>query len=184
MAGATRRLQRRRKGSTSRFFTGSTGTSAKSAEIIGDDGSQPMPPAVARRRPRRQPHGPAGSGATRLRSVRAPTTYNGRAGRYRLVGRRRPCRHGAARRALDTLAIRYGVPSNQIAIANQISERGPDLTAGRVIVIPHRRSPMPRSRRRRRYRAEPAYDSTPGRRRQADHAYRPATRSSASRKTA
>ena len=41
--------------------------------------------------------------------------------------------------SLDSLAIRYGVPSVEIAKANGISNPG-DLTQGRVIVIPARGS--------------------------------------------
>ena len=107
------------------FFTGST---PNQRDIIAGGTSQPMPPAL--------PAGgvaswalPPPAGATASSAPIGGWTAAG--GQVVTVG---------PGESLDTLAIRYGVPSVEIARANGISNPA-DLTAGRAIVIPSRSTP-------------------------------------------
>ena len=107
------------------FFTGST---PNQRDIIPGGPSQPMPPPP-----------PAGGVASSALPPPAGATassapiggWTAAGGQVVTVG---------PGESLDTLAIRYGVPSVEIARANGISNPA-DLTAGRAIVIPSRSTP-------------------------------------------
>lgn len=133
MAGATAACS----GGSERFnkplFSGLTGTTQNQREILGDAG-QPMPGPVAMAPTSDVTRADLPAPVESASLEPAPTAYSG-TGRWKWSGAGGRVVTIQPGESLDTLAIRYGVPSNQIAIANGISSPA-QLTPGKVIVIP------------------------------------------------
>jgi murein DD-endopeptidase MepM/ murein hydrolase activator NlpD len=112
------------------FFTGST---ENQREIIGQGGSpayQPMPAPVASNAVSRSNLAPPSQAYAMADPSTAGSTtgWSAVGGKVITVG---------ASDTLDNLAIKYGVPPEQILTANQLSNSG-QIVRGKVIVIPRR----------------------------------------------
>jgi murein DD-endopeptidase MepM/ murein hydrolase activator NlpD len=126
-----------------RFFTGAT---PNQREIIGATAYQPLPAPVSNDAVIRTDLPPAAPQAAYSQPVYAQPAPVGQvplAGQtyaWSAVGGQ--VTTVAPGETLDVLAIKYGVPQNQILAANQLTSAA-DIRPGRVVVIPHRVSILP-----------------------------------------
>ena len=129
--------------SSSRFqqpvFTGST---ENQRQIIGDpnayaDAQQPMPAQVSDNSVTRQDLLPPPPNTTYVASAEAPAYDNDGQSVYGWSAVGGKVVTVAQGESLDNLAVKFGVPGDQILSANQMTSPA-QVRAGRIIVIPHR----------------------------------------------